>query len=157
MGDKYDASQPSKYILYLDANALYSWAMMTNPLPTHGFKWMTEAELNNWRNIPCMLEVDLDYPEQLHDNHNEYPVAPENIKVGDSKIEKLVPNLRPKEKYVIHSETLELYESLGLKVTKIHRGIKFERRRWLEEYINLNIKLRTAVKNSFEKDFFKLS
>jgi len=62
MGNKYDASQPSKYILYLDANALYSWAMM-NPLPTHGFKWMTETQLNNWRNIPCMLEIDLDYPE----------------------------------------------------------------------------------------------
>jgi len=76
-----------------------------------------------------MLEIDLDYPEQLHDLHNEYPLAPENIKAGDSKIEKLVPNLRSKEKYVIHSETLELYESLGLKVTKIHRGIKFEQRR----------------------------
>jgi len=62
MGNKYDASQQSKYILYLDANALYSWAM-TNPLPTHGFKWMTETQLNNWRNIPCMLEIDLDYPE----------------------------------------------------------------------------------------------
>jgi len=64
--------------------------------------------------------------------------------------------LRPKEKYVIHSETLNLYESLGLQITIIHRGIKFDQSRWLEEYINLNIKLRTAAKNSFEKDFFKL-
>jgi len=116
VGDKYDASQPSKYILYLDANALYSWAM-TNPLPTGGFEWMAETELNNWRNIPCILETDLDYPEDLHDLHNEYPLAPENIKVGDNKIEKLVANLRPKENYVIHSETLKLYESLGLKIT----------------------------------------
>jgi len=124
MGDKYDASQPSKYILYLDANALYSWAM-TNPLPTGGFEWMMETELNNWRNIPCILEVDSDYPEGLHDLHNEYPLAPENIKFGDNKIEKLVANLKPKEKYVIHSETLKLHESLGLKITKIHRGISF--------------------------------
>jgi len=107
MCDKYDARQPSKYILYLDANALYSWAM-TNTLPTRGFKWMTETELNNWRNTPGILEVDLDYPDHIHDLHNEYRLAPENIKVGDNKIEKLVPNLRPKEKYVIHSKTLKL-------------------------------------------------
>jgi len=123
MGDNYDTNKSSKYILYLDVNALYSWAM-TNRLPTDGFEWMTEKELNN-RNISCILEVDLDYPEELHDLHNEYPLAPENIKVGDVKIEKLVPNLRPKEKYMIHSETLKLYESLGLKITKIHRGISF--------------------------------
>ena len=96
MGDNYDTNKSSKYILYLDVNALYSWAM-TNRLPTDGFEWMTEKELNN-RNISCILEVDLDYPEELHDLHNEYPLAPENIKVGDSKIEKLVPNLRSKEK-----------------------------------------------------------
>jgi len=52
-------------MLYLDANALYSWAM-TNPLPTGEFKRMTETELNNWRNIPCILEA-----EELHDLHNE--------------------------------------------------------------------------------------
>jgi len=86
MGDKYDASQPPKYILYLDTNALYSWAM-TNPLPTGGFEWMMETELNNWRNIPCILEADFDHPEGLHDLQNEYPLAPENIKVGDNKIE----------------------------------------------------------------------
>ena len=102
---------------------------MTNPLPTGGFEWMMETELNNWRNIPCILEADLDYPEGLHDLHNEYPLAPENIKVGDNKIEKLVANLRPKEKYVIHSETLKLYKNLGLKIN--HRGISFNESRWL--------------------------
>ena len=106
--------------------------------------------------IPCILEVDLDYPKGLHDLHNEYPLAPENIKVGDNKIEKLVANLRPKEKYVTHSETLKLYESLGLKITKIHRGISFNECRWLEEYINLNIKLRTAAKTALKKSFSKL-
>jgi len=53
---------------------------------------------------------------------------------------------------VIHSETLKLYETLGLQVTKIHSGIKFQQSRWLAEYIDLNIKLRTAAKSSFEKD-----
>ena len=57
----------------------------------------------------------------------------------------------------MHYENLKLYESLGLKITKIHRGIKFEESAWLEEYINLNTKLRIEAKqseNNFEVDFF---
>ena len=56
MGDKYDASKPTKYITYLDANNLYGWTM-SKPLPTHGFKWMETGELENWRNYSCILEV----------------------------------------------------------------------------------------------------
>ena len=59
----------------------------------------------------------------------------------------------------MHYENLKLCESLGLKITKIHRGIQFEESDWLEEYINLNMKLRIEAKqsgNNFEVDFFKL-
>ena len=59
VGDAYDRCKPSKYIQYVDANNLYGWAI-SKPLPTCGFKWMTE-EINNWRNVPCILEVDLEY------------------------------------------------------------------------------------------------
>ena len=153
MGDKYDPNSPTKYISYLDANNLYGWAM-SKPLPTHGFEWMNEEDLNNWRNIPCIIEVDLEYSQELHDIHNDYPLAPERKLIG--KVEKLIPNLNDKEKYVIHRENLKLYESLGLKITKIHKGIKFHEEPWLEKYITLNTKLRTKAKNYFEKDFFKL-
>ena len=61
MGDSFDAKEPSKYITYLDANNLYGWAM-SKPLPTHGFKWMDESELENWEKHSCILEVDLEYP-----------------------------------------------------------------------------------------------
>ena len=105
----------------------------------------------------CILEVDLEYPEDLHNLHNDYPLVPECVKIGN--VEKLIPNLNNKSNYVVHYANLKLYESLGLNITKIHRGIKFKESAWLEEYINLNTRLRIKAKrsgNNFEVDFFKL-
>ena len=112
MGDKFNYNEPSKYIQYLDANNLYGWAM-SKPLPTHGFKWMKTSELETWELHSCILEVDLEYPKKLHDLHNNYPLAPEQIEVN--KVEKLIPNLWNKKKYVIHYENLKQYLNLGLK------------------------------------------
>ena len=153
MDDKFNYNEPSKYIQYLDANNLYGWAM-SKPLPTHGFKWMKTSELETWELHSCILEVDLEYPKKLHDLHNDYPLAPEQIKVN--KVEKLIPNLWNKKKYIIHYENLKQYLNFGLKLTNIHRGIKFEESQWLKKYIALNTDLRTKAKNEFEKDFFKL-
>jgi len=155
----YDPSKPSKFITYLDANNLYGWAMSL-PLPTHGFKWMNDDESENWRNMPngegCILEVALEYHKELHDLHNDYPLAPENMIPPGSKVGKLIPNLNNKEKYIVHHQTLKLYESLGLKVTEVHKGIKFYESPWLKPYIDKNTALRTKATNNFEKDFFKL-
>ena len=153
MGEKYDQSQPSKYLAHLDANNLYGWAMM-KPLPVGDFKWMRERELGHWQDFSCILEVDLEYPRGLHDLHNDYPLAPERLKINN--VEKLIPNLWDKEKYIVHHENLKLYLELGLKVKKIHRGIKFREEPWMRSYIELNTDLRTKGKNDFEKDFFKL-
>ena len=153
MGDKFVASELSKYIAYLDANNLYGWAM-SKPLPTHGFKWMKVNELETLEKHSCILEVDLEYPKSLHDLHSDYSLAPEQIEAN--KIDKLIPNLWNKKKYVIHYENLKQYLSLGLKLNKIHRGIKFEESLWLEKYIALNTDLRTAAVNEFEKDFFQV-
>src|SRR5271166_2546905 len=161
MREAFDSNEPSSYITYSDANNLYGWAM-SKPLPTKGFKWMCEDELNNWKSITnqegvgCILEVDLEYPQELHDLHNDYPLAPESVKLKGSAVPKLMPNLNNKNKYVVHYQSLKLYESLGLKVTKIHRGIIFEESAWLKKYIDLNTELRTKATNDFEKDFFKL-
>ena len=85
---------------------------------------MTDNELDDWKHLSYFLEVDLGYPEDLHNLHNDYTLAPERIKIGN--VEKLIPNLNNKINYVVHYENLKLYESLGLKIKEIHRGVKFE-------------------------------
>ena len=159
----FNKNKLSKFLMYLDANNLYGCAM-SEKLPTHGFKWLTSGEMEKlfknqivqvWERIPCILEVDLQYPEELHDLHNDYPFCPERVKC-DNGVEKLIPNLRDKNKYVIHYKNLIQCLKAGMKLKKIHRGIKFTESAWLKPYIDKNTNLRTQAKNNFEKDFFKL-
>ena len=104
MEKKFDPTQPSKFVAYLDANNLYGWAMM-KPLPVGDFKWMNKEELEKWMDYPCVLEVDLEFPGELYDLHNDYPLAPERLKIN--KVEKLIPNLWDKKKYVLHCQNLK--------------------------------------------------
>ena len=178
---KYDENMPSKYIMYLDANNLYGWAM-SQYLPTGGFKWLTEkqinkinlAQYNEDNNKGLLLEVDLEYPKELHNLHNDYPLGAEKIKVSESMlseyckniqkkfnistglVHKLIPTLCNKEKYVLHYRNLQLYLDLGLKLKKVYRVLEFNQSPWLKQYIDFNTQKRTQAKNSFEKDFFKL-
>ena len=177
----YDKNKPSKYIMYLDANNLYGWAM-SQYLPTGGFKWLKQNKIDNLdfkkydkeNKKGIILEVDLEYPEKLHDLHNDYPLAAEKIKVEKSMlsnycnkisekynistglVQKLIPTLSKKEKYVLHYRNLQLYIDLGLKLTKIHRVLEFDQSPWLKQYIDYNTEKRKNAKNDFEKDFFKL-
>ena len=91
-----------------------------------------------------------------HNLHNDYPLAPESIKLEGSMMSKLISNLNHKQNSVAHYANLKLYESFWLKVSKIHRGIRFEESTWLKNYIDLNTSLRTKAINNFEKDIFKL-
>jgi len=125
--EEYNHEEESKFITYLDANNLYGWAM-SQKLPIKDFKWMTPED--DWEKVPCIVEVDLEYPKELHDYHNDYPLAPESVKVD--KVEKLIPNLFDKERYVVHHETLKSYLKLGLKLKRVHKGIKFTETNWLE-------------------------
>ena len=178
---KYDEKAPSKYIMYLDANNLYGWAM-SQYLPTGSFRWITEKRINKIdlakykenSKKGLILEVDLEYPKELHGLHNDYPLAAEKVrvtkdmlseycnkiaakyKISTGLVSKLIPNLRNKEKYVLHYRNLQLYLNLGLKLTKVHRVLEFDQSPWLKQYIDFNTEKRKNAKNSFEKDFFKL-
>ena len=158
-------------------NNLYGWAM-SGYLIYGEFKWLKNVDRFdvNFKNSPIgyILEVDLEYPDELHVLHNDYPLAPEKlaipydmlsdyckkiadeyeIKVGDVK--KLIPNLGNKTNYVVHYRNLQLYLSLEMKLTKIDRVLKFKQSDWMKKYIDFNTEKRTNAGNSFEKDFFKI-
>ncbi|XP_052746715.1 uncharacterized protein LOC128199737 [Bicyclus anynana] len=156
--EDYDKDKPDSYLTYLDANNLYGWAM-SQYLPTGGFEWVsTETNFNvsDTSELGFILEVDLEYPNILHDLHSDLPLCAENVLIGNSNEIKLVPNLNNKIKYKILYRNLKQCISLGVKLTKIHRILKFNQSPWLQRYIDLNTNLRTLAKSDFEKDFFKL-
>ena len=183
MGPAYDPSKPSKYILDLDANNLYGWAM-SQPLPTGGFEFVEprlfdDYKWTDWldlgKEIGYVVECDLEYPEHLHDAHNDYPLAPERMDIKEDMFSekqeeltlcytkprggnstKLVTTLLPKKKVVLHNLMLKFYLDHGMKLTKIYRVIQFKQSPWLAPYIQKNSLLRKNAKNDFERDFFKL-
>ena len=178
---EHDPEQPTSYIIYTDANNLYGHAMV-QPLPVSEFQWMPEKDAANLdvttvaddAETGYILEVDLEYPPDLHDLHSDYPLAPEKMLISHemlssyqrdlkqdlqykpAKVEKLLPNLWNKERYVVHYRNLKQYLSLGMKLIKIHRVLQFKQQAWLKPYIEKNTILRAAAVNGFEKDFFKL-
>jgi hypothetical protein len=101
---------------------------------------MSDSELINWENYPFIPAVDLEYPQHLHDKHSDYPVAPETIVIN--KVTKVAPNLNDKKNYVIHHVNLKQYLSLGMELTRVHGGIKFEESDFLKKYIDFNTSLR---------------
>lgn len=156
----YDKNKSSTFLMYYDINAMYSWAMMQY-LPYKDIKWVDDVDNLNFNvsddnEIGYILEVDLEYPEKLHDNYSDLPMAPEQMIPPNSKESKMLGTLFNKEKYVLHYRNLKQYLTEGLILTKIHRAIKFDQKDWLKLYIDLNSKLRQQAKNDFEKDSFKL-
>ena len=153
MGKKFNPEENTSFLQYLDANNLYGWAM-NQPLPTGGFKWVTPDEIAKLENKGYLLEVDVKYPKKLHDLHNELPFMCEKMKING--VEKLVPNLYDKKKYVIHIRALDQALKHGLILKKVHRVIEFNQSASLKPYIDFNSELRRKAKNDFEKYFFKL-
>ena len=156
---------------------------MLKYLPYDEFEWLSDDEIDNIdfnsvsaeSDIGYILEVDLVYPCELHKLHNDYPLAPEklrvskdmlsdyclsiaekhDIKVGND-VAKLIPSLRDKRCYVLHYRTLLLYMSLGIIIKKIHRVLKFKQSDWLGSFVMFNTAKWMNAAYEFEKAFFKL-
>ena len=160
-------------------NNLYGWAM-SSYLFYGGFKWLENVDsfdvnsINLMSPIGYILEVYLKYSDELHLMHNDYPLAPKKLaisydmlsdyckKIADEyetkidDVKKLIPSLGIKTNYVLHYKNLQLYLSLGIKLTKIHTVLKFKQSDWMKKYIDFNTEKRTNAANNFEKYFFKL-
>lgn len=161
--NNYDESKPSEYLIYLDANNLYGWAM-SQPLPYKNFQWLSTDEISHFKldgitnasKEGFILEVDLEYPDYLHNNHSDLPFCISAEIPPNGKNTKLLATVYNKKKYVIHYINLQQALHAGLILTKIHRILKFDQKAWMKPFIDLNNQMRTVAKNDFETDFYKL-
>ena len=141
MGSESDPSKATRYLEYLDVNNLYGWAM-SQPLPTRGFQWADVhpdeiGELANNSNHEYLLEVDVAYPKELHDHHNDLPFMCGRMTING--VEKLVPNLYYKKRYVIHIRAPDQALKHRLVLERIYRAIELKQSAWMKEYIDLTL------------------
>ena len=127
----YDKNIESSYLMYLDSNNLYGWAM-SQKLSVSGFKWKRDVSIFDAEFIKnydensdkgYILDVTIDYPKNLHDLHSDLPFLSERIKIN--KFNKLVCNLHDKKNYVIHIRALKQALNHGLVLKQVHKVIIF--------------------------------
>lgn len=176
------------YLMYVDANQLYSWAM-TQKLPYDQFQWIDASEMNHktmerWTSFilnisddadyGAILEVDLEYPQELHESHTDYPLAPVNRMVHAAELSplthhiisknklsytpstKLCGTLEPKSHYKVYYRNLKLYLQQGMKLTAVYQVMRFRQVAWMKTFIMHNVQKRAVCQNDFEKDLYKL-
>ena len=176
----YNPADPSSFLLYIDANNLYGWSMRQK-LPIGGFEWVKYFTINDILtynmncNVGYFVECDISIPDEYHDYLNEMPPCPESLIIHEKLIsnvtkearlargitvqpeqKKLAPNLLPKSRYKVHIANLQKYISLGARVEKIYRVLKFKQSNWLAPYIDFNTLKRQQSTSDFGKTFYKL-
>lgn len=181
----YNPNLPRHEMLYLDMNNLYGHALSAK-LPYSEFTWLSEQEIsllsqpNYLLNMDVdgdfgyLLEVDLIYPQEIHDKTKDFPFAPEKLKIGEEHLsdlmkrqisdlgmstktyEKLLLTQWDKPGYVVHFKLLQFYLRHGMQVQKIVQGIKFRQGAIFEKYISYNSSKRSSTNIAFERDFYKL-
>ena len=154
---------------------------MSQYLPSGGFRWMDDSQqlAKTIAEQPAdgpegfIPEVNLEYPGDLHNAHNAYPLALERmvvqkkwmseyqhnllgVGVAPTEVEKLVPTLHNKDRYVLYYRNQQLYMSLGMRLAKVHRAFRFDQSPWMQPYIRMNTELRKKAASDFNKDLYKL-
>ena len=171
----YNPSKPNKFITYLEQLV----RLGHEPAAVKGRIQVEASDAHRTANHEAerkleegwIMEVDLEYPEELHESHNSYPLAPEKKAIGVEKMsnyqqrtmedlaldfpksEKLVLTLEDKEKYVVHDRNLQFYLKQGTRLKKVHRVLEFDQEPWMEPYIRMNTELRKQPKS--ETNFYK--
>lgn len=185
MKEQFDQAVISSFILYLDANNLYGYAM-SQALPSGDYQWVKDDRnsetimqgvmaMKDDDPIGLILEVDGYFPDSKHDYLSDFPPVPINESIPtsqtspyyqslcekfesnhDDRSTKLLCNLLPKTRYKVYYRSLQQYVSLGFEVTQVHRMLSFSQSRWLAPYIQYNTEKRARATNDFEKDYYKL-
>ena len=149
----YDKNIESSYLMYLDANNLYGWAM-SQKLPINSSKWVEDLSQFNEdfkKNYDgnsdkgYIIEANIEYPKKLFNHHKDYPVLAGRKKIG--KCEKLICDMQGKENYVDHIRVTKQALNRGLILQRAHRVIQLNQEAWMKLYIDMNTKLRKEAKN----------
>ena len=181
VGKRKAIKHENNHLLYIDANALYASSAHNNYLPISNYKYCDEEfnkerilNINDDSNIGYIFDVDLHYPQHLHDHHASYPLAPEKINAQNSQFMndlcnkyniqqdndlKIINSLNDKTNYVIHYRLLKLYLQLGLELVKVNKIIQFEQSPWLQSYVSKNNEHRKVAKqnnNTVLSNYYKL-
>ena len=158
----YNEEEEERYLIYFDVNNFYGYSMM-QCLPFAGFGWVEGVEktpcfwdVRKASEVGHLLEADLAYPQELHDDHKDLLFCPEHGVPPGSKQQKLLTTLLKKEIYVLHYRVLQQALQHGLILKKVHRALKFKQGPWLKSYMNYNSAKRKEAKNDFEKMLYKL-
>ena len=126
---------------------------MSQKLPANDFKWAEDISefnesfiksYNEENDKGYFLEVDFQYPNNLHNLPNDLLFLHERIKI--EKVERLAANLHDKKEYVTHITNLKQALNHGLVLEKVHRIIKFNQNTWLKPNIGMNTELREKAK-----------
>ena len=136
-------------IMRWNVNNLYGWGI-SQKLPTNNFEWIEDTSQiiedfiksqNEESNEGYFLEVNVQYPEKLHDLYNDLQFLPKRMKIY--KVEKFVTNLH---EYVIHIRSLKQVLNQGLVLTKVDRVITFKQKAWSKSYTDMKTDLRKKSK-----------